>query len=415
MVQKGLTTGSFSPDEIGYTEISFSEHEYQSRQQALRQLMARDQIDLLYITNPDMICYLHGFRTGWYKANSPIRYPQIYGTVISQHSDHMLHFDNPTEAPVLAMTSVCKDNRYFSSREAKPNIQFVMDELKKLGWLNGKVGMEFQCYLPNRVVSEQIEQAFIEHNTHVVDASVMIRETRQVKSPAELKYIEKAVRLCELGHNTIRKKARIGMTELQLFGEVIRSMADEGGELAALIPIFTVSPYRNGQMVAIGHSLPSNRKIEIDTILTADLCGVVHRYHGNIMQGHYMGKPPSSLIERYQRAAGVYDVFESECKAGMTVREVNKILRRYYQDAGLENEPGWALGYELGLSLPPDWVGDFYFNINDDKYLDRVFKADMITNFESLFNTSLIETLHWQNSGVRRLSSEKPGLSVISI
>ena len=275
--------------------------------------------------------------------------------------------------------------------------------------------MEFRCYIPNRVISEQIEQAFIEHNTKVVDVSVMLRQTRLVKSTAEISYIEQAVGLCEIGHAAIRTKAKTGMTELELFGEVIRAMAANGGELAALIPIFTVSPFIKDHMVAIGHSLPGHRAIEADTILTADLCGVVHRYHGNIMQGHYFGEPPKELVDRYRRAAGVYDVIENECKAGMTVADVNKILNRYYREVGLGDEPGWALGYELGLSLPPDWVGEFYFNIKDDDYLDRVFEANMITNFESLFNTSLIETLHWHESGVRRLSKSPPGLSVIPV
>ena len=142
---------------------------------------------------------------------------------------------------------------------------------------------------------------------------------------------------------------------------------------------------------------------------------MVHRYHGNILQGHYFGEPPGEMLRRYELAAGVYDVFTSEFKAGMTVREVNKRLQRYYQDAGLAEEDGWALGYELGLSLPPDWVGEFYYNIHDDLYLDRVFKPGMVTNFESLFNTSLIETMLWEEEGVRLLSSKPPGLSVVPL
>jgi len=415
MTKTGLTTGIFDPSDSDFQEISFGEQEYLNRQRELRKLMVRDDIDLLYITNPDLICYLHGFRAGWYKGNAPMRYPQTYGTAIVADSEEIIHFDNPTEAPVLARTSVSTDNRYFSSREAEPNIRFVMDELKRETWLRGRIGIEMSCYLPNRLISEKFEQAFTQAGCAVVDVSAMVREGRRIKSPAEIAYIEEAVRIAEIGHATIRELARIGMTELELFGEVIRAMAAQGGELAALIPIFTVSPYRDGRMVAIGHTLPGHRTIQADTILTADLCGVVHRYHGNVMRGHYMGEPPTELQERYRRASGVYGVIESQCRAGMTVGEVNKVLRHYYESCGLSSEPGWALGYELGLSLPPDWVGEFYFNIDDDQYLDREFKLNMITNFESLFNTSLIETLHWRANDVRLLSRTQPALSVVSI
>ena len=38
----------------------------------------------------------------------------------------------------------------------------------------------------------------------------------------------------------------------------------------------------------------------------------------------------------------------SRMRAGMTVRAFNAIARRYYEGVGLWNQPGWALGYELG-------------------------------------------------------------------
>ena len=93
----------------------------------------------------------------------------------------------------------------------------------------------------------------------------------------------------------------------------------------------------------------------------------------------------------------------SEVRAGMTVGKVNAILRRYYEDVGLWETPGWGLGYELGLSLPPDWVGEFYFNVRDDQYLDRVFEENMVTNYESIFNTALIDTVVFERDGVRIL------------
>ena len=144
----------------------------------------------------------------------------------------------------------------------------------------------------------------------------------------------------------------------------------------------------------------------------SSLCGVIDRYHGNLLRGHYLGAPPKKLVEKYRLAAGAFDVIRSECRAGQTQREVTAILRRYYEDCGLWDTPGWALGYELGLSLPPDWVGDFYFNLRDakDEYLDRVFEPGMVTNFESLFGTALIDTLIWRENGVEILGKTRLGL-----
>jgi hypothetical protein len=56
------------------------------------------------------------------------------------------------------------------------------------------------------------------------------------------------------------------------------------------------------------------------------------------------------------------------------------------------------------LSLPPDWVGEFYFNVRDDKYLDRVFEENMVTNYESMFNTWLVDTCVYGRQRARFLS-----------
>jgi len=383
------------------TELAFEPEEYHARIQKVRQLMAEQKIDLLYVTTPEHVCYLHGFFASWYKANSPMRYPQVYGTAIHVDSDAFIHFDNPSELPLLTKHSISTDNRFFTSREAAPNIGFIMSQLKAQGWLGGTVAMEYWSYVPNRAISTMFEGAFLTEGCRVVDGSAILRRVRRVKSPAEIAYIEKACALADVGHDTIRRLLRPGISELELFGEVTRDMMAAGSEFPALIPIFNAVPVHDGQSAATGHAMAGRRKIRPGEMLKADLCGVYHRYHGNVMRGYYLGDPPAAMIDRHRRAAGGFDVMRTQVRAGMTVREVIEVLRRYYQEVGLWNVAGWALGYELGLSLPPDWVGEFYFNARDDKYLDRVFEENMVTNFESIFSTWLVDTCVYERTGAR--------------
>jgi Xaa-Pro aminopeptidase len=244
-----------------------------------------------------------------------------------------------------------------------------------------------------------------------------VRAARRVKSAAEQAKIREAVAICDIGHATIAKEMRPGMTELELFGLVTAAMMKAGGEFPALIPIFNASPVVDGEPQMLGHAMAGRRTISEGEILEADLCGVVDRYHGNLLRGHYLGEAPKKLVEKYRLAAGVFDVIRAECRAGQTQREVTAILTRYYKDCGLWDTPGWALGYELGLSLPPDWVGDFYFNLRDSKpeYTERVFEPGMVTNFESLYGTALIDTLIWHESGVEILGKTRLGLLSVPV
>lgn len=409
----GLLPGVNDPWPEELRDLAFDREEYLGRIRRVRTVMAEQGIDLLYVTAPDHICYLHGYFASWYKAHSPMRYPQLYGTVIHVDSDDFIHFDNPTEAPLLQKTSVSTDNRFFSSREAEPTLKFIVDELRAKGWSRGTVGLEYWSYIPNRAVSEMMENAFRSAGYNVVDASAVVRRVRRVKSPAEIAYIEKAVELADIGHETILKTLRPGITELELFGEVTAAMMKAGSEFPALIPIFNAVPLRGDRPIATGHAMAGRKVIQAGEELRADLSGVYYRYHGNVLRGYVLGDVPKGLEERTRLAAGAFDVIRREVKAGMTVGEVNAVLRRYYEEVGLWDTPGWGLGYELGISLPPDWVGEFYFNVRDDKYLDRVFEENMVTNYESIFNTALIDTLVFERDGTRILS--RTPLEVFSV
>ncbi len=401
----GLAPGAFETLASEPTELAFSREEYAGRIRKVRGLMAEAGIDVLYVTTPEHVCWLHGYFASWYKANAPMRYPQLYGTVIHVDHDEFIHFDNPTELPVLAKSSVSTDNRFFSSREASANIPFIIGELKAKGWLTGTLGMEHWSYVPNRAISTMLEGAFLDEGARVVDASRILRKARLVKSPAEIATIEKAASFADIGIETIRRELRPGMTELELFGLVTAAMMKAGSEFPALIPIFNAVPVRNGRPVSAGHAMAGRKTIEAGEFLTADLCGVYNRYHANVMRGFYVGEPSREMIEQHRKAAGIFDLFRTEVKAGMTVGEVNALIRRYLTEVGLADGAGWVLGYELGLSLPPDWVGEFYFHYQDEKYLDRVFEENMVTNLESLFNTWFIDTLVYGPNGSRIVSN----------
>ena len=407
-VALGMTPSGTDVSVLGTPQLAFPEAEYRSRIDKLRRAMADARIDMMWITSPEVVCWLHGYFASWYKAQSPMRYPQCYGTAVHVDHDNIIFFDNPTEMGVTQQFSISTDNRWFQSREAAPNIEFVMKELEAEGWLKGTVGMEYWSYLPNRAISTMFEGAFRAYGANVVDGTAVTRRVRRVKSALEIEAIEEAVRICAVGHKVIMENLRPGITELELFGQVTAAMMAEGGEFPALIPIFNAQPMKDGVPVHVGHGMAGRRVIQEGEYLGADLSGVYKRYHGNICRGYVVGEPPRKLAELTAKAAGVFDVIASEVKAGMTVAEVNKVLNRYYDDVGLSGTPGWVLGYEMGLSLPPDWVGDFYFHFMDTKYLDRVFEENMVTNFESIFSTCLIDMLVYGKDGTRVLNGGVP-------
>ena len=276
--RKGMTPGRFDRSKLGAQELAFPRGEYAAREAKLKKLLQREKIDLLWLTTPDAVAWLHGYVVSWYKANAPMRYPQLYGTSVPANADGLLHFDNPSEEAILARNSVVPETRFFNSREPDEVLPFIVAELKAKGWLKPgtRIGMEAWSYLPNHAIQQMLEKAFRAAGAEIVDASKVTREARRVKSAAEHQKIREAVAVCDIGHDTIVREMRPGMTELELFGLVTAAM-----RRATLFQVLGIVLVENGLALA-ALSLPGEPSLAIeigvavDLLLVALVAGVFH-------------------------------------------------------------------------------------------------------------------------------------------
>jgi len=397
---KPRVSGSFDRENAEPVELAFPKSEYEARWTKAKGMMEAEGVDILYATAPAHMCWLHGYYAAWYRTQAPSNWGACLGTALCQDWDEPIHFDAIGEDPLLYKTSVASDLRFFDDRSPEGQPSFIVKQLKESGLIRPgtRVGMEFRSFQPNRWVQETIEKAFREAGCEVVDASMILRTARGVKSAAEIAYIEEATRICELGHEAARKEIRPGVTELDVEAEMAHAMHHAGGELSA-IPIMIQSGNTIG-----GHQMPRRRKIQSNEHIKIDCSGVVFRYHGNILRGYWTGEPPAEVRERYARSAGSWEVFAREARAGRPVREVNAELRRYYKDCGFEGkQAGWCIGYELGIALPPDWVDEFNFSYDEDPPDDVVWQEGFVGNFETLWDTGLIDTFVIEKDGARNL------------
>lgn len=387
-------------------ELPFSSKEYEQRLLRIREMMAREEIDLLYITAPDSMCYLHGYTARWYRGHSTTAWPPLAGTAVHVDYDYPIHLDSIGEERLLLRTSSVKDKRYYLDERMEQGLSFIVGELKAEGWLDGTVGLEFCSHVPNRAVSEAIEAAFLSNGCgEVIDATIPIRSIRRVKSTQEIAYIEEAGRICDVGHQAVIDTLRPGVTELDVYGETVRAMAEVGGEISGIVGAISSGPY------LAGHGLNSRRVIEEGDMVFYDPCGVYNRYHANLARGYFVGEPPPELVKLYKLSAGSYEVLQGIAKAGVPIPEVCRELRRYYEDVGIWELRGWVGGYELGISFPPDWVGEFVWTVEEET--EGLFLENEVTNYESILNTFLIDTFIYEKDGVRRLSEIPPELIAV--
>ncbi len=361
------------------TELGFSLAEFRARLDAVRARMAADNIDLLWLMAPESLYYVSGYTCEWYQAQSPKQWPATSGIAVHVEHDRFILFDTPSEQVMCRFVTCADDIRTFPIDNRRDGIAFIMDELEAEGWLGGTVGMELYSYRPNPAISARFRAAFEAHGSRVTDGSDILREVRWIKSPQEIACLEQAARITDIGLAAAKNAIRPGVTELDVYGEMIHAMAKAGGENPGI-----TLPVLSGPKANTGHSLASRKVIMAGEQVNVDVCGVYWRYHANAARSFYVGDPPQDVLDYHAMSAGVFDVIADILKPGLTVGELVRTARQYYDEAGIWSDAGWVGGYELGLAFPPDWVGNFVYEMSHSDS-EKAFEARTCVNFESQF------------------------------
>jgi Xaa-Pro aminopeptidase len=97
-------------------ELGFSLAEFKSRLHAIRQRMAQDNIDLLWLMAPESLYYVSGYTCEWYQAQSPKQWPATSGIAIHVDHDRFIMFDTPSERVMCRDRQSARRHRFHRRR-----------------------------------------------------------------------------------------------------------------------------------------------------------------------------------------------------------------------------------------------------------------------------------------------------------
>jgi Xaa-Pro aminopeptidase len=396
-------------------ELAFGEAEFRARLLRIRARMDQDGIDVLWLTAPESLYYVSGYKCIWYQAQGPKQWPATSGIAIHRDRDDFILFDTPSEAVMCRFVTCARDIRVFPMGQRRDGIAFIVAELAAAGWLaRGTLGMEFHSYRPNPAISRRFRDAFAGAGMTVTDGSDILREVRWVKSAAEIACLEKAAEIADIGFEAARDAIRPGVTELEVYGEITAAMARAGGEAPGL-----TLPVNSGLKANCGHALASRKAIRAGEQVNVDISGVYNRYHANGGRVFHVGEPPKEVRDYHRRAAGVFEVIDEILRPDLPVAELVARTRAYYEEAGIWSDAAWVGGYELGIAFPPDWVGNYVYEMTDVTS-ERILEPGTVVNFESQFFaprlsgiTYYIDTLLFTAERAHRPLQFEPELVVI--
>ena len=408
-------------------------------------------------------------------------------------SNNLLVFDSSDHERLLELTSSVSRSqfRYFDlpDKNANPDdadtslkgvCGFVLNVLKEEKWIESRItdqwpeietkilGLELCSHRQNVAVTDSLREAIGSYKIKIKEGkeegdrekyiSGMLRGLQTIKEPAELKWIRDAGKILDAAYKHLMEDElrwkrtetslptlQVGlvpeMTELQVWAEMEWAMAQLGGESAGLHN--TVSKSRS-----YCHALSSTRRIG-DGALLLDPSGVKHRYHANTARTFYVGDkaPPLALIKASLIAGGAIEILKEKCKEILLYNEKNTIpktfadlnqeLLKYYKSFKIKNDADvtiwdrrdWIGGYQLGISFPPDWVGEFSWNVvtaeaaDKDQIFEHLSVEDdkkivpgLVTNFESFIGGyGFIDTIIFKDDGIEVVSQHSQTLYLVHL
>jgi Xaa-Pro aminopeptidase len=358
------------------SEAAFPAEEYQQRLERIRASMADQGLDVLFLSAPESICYVSGYAADWYRSQSSSDWKPASGIAISTESEHYIHFDESDEQLLMKILTFSRDV-VIHQHSDPPMKDVIVAELERRGWLKGTVGLEMWSYRPNRGYSEMFQAALEEKGCRVIDATKLVRRLRNIKSERELECVRTAQRMADLGMTAARAALQPGVTELDVYAEIVHAMAKAGSEN----PAITVGA---GEGSAAVHALPSRRKIRPGDLVNIDICGVNNRYHATLARTFSIGRPSAAVQAYAGKVIGAVELVAEAIRPNLPIADLLAPLEEYCRRVGIWEDQWWIGGYELGIAFPPDTVGEFYFDIDDDPG-DAVFSPGIVSTFESNF------------------------------
>ncbi len=192
-----------------------------------------------------------------------------------------------------------------------------------------------------------------------VDASMLLRKTRTVKSPLEREWIREAGRQVESVMRYLKEWVRPGMTELEIAAEaeyVARNAGHQGiirmrsfnaelfygvvsaGESANQPTNFDGPSGSSGLYPSAVHPA-GRRKVETGMSLVVDFMGAHMGYLCDTTRMFFMGKPPESVVEAHQACLTIQALIAERLVPGTIPSQL------YDEVQSLSRELGIASGF----------------------------------------------------------------------
>ena len=387
---------------------AFSDEEFAQRKQRVIEQMTAAGIDTLLVTSPANITYLTGYDMVWYYLRTP--------TAVAIHASDQatLFFDLEYHRPTVEYLAVVDDVACYESFHGAPEV--MVAELARRDWVTGRFALELWSRNPNGLVLDELKVGLATAGAEVIDGSWLVDNLRLTKSTAEIEVMRAAAEIADQAMAVVADAVRVGMTEIELAGVALHAMMSAGGG----DPAIRVA-VRSGPRFIARHCPPSHRRFAPGELVWVNFCGSLHRYHADLGRLLSLGEPDSRWPALIEQASSITDRALGTVKPGQSTQVLQDAADTAIDEAQLRGQAVLIGGYDMGIAIPPDWVGHS-FTKSARGFRPANYDVGMTTNFEMLFRSGadwrggagggFIDTVLMTDTGIEVLSARRRDIVV---
>ena len=352
------------------SHLPFEKAEYERRLARVREAMAAQQLDLLFIEDPSNMAWLTGY-DGWsfyvhqgvlvfldedpvwwgrsQDANGALRTVWMDDANVAWYPDH--YVQSTLCHPMELLAAMIRDRGYGSSR--------IGVELENY-YFSAKAFLVLQHELPDAILA---------------DATALVNWQRAVKSEPEIAFMRKAARISEKIIDYVIERVEPGVRKsevvAEIYGKAIRGTDEDWGDYPAIVPLLP-----SGSDAAAPHLTWDGRIFEKDMATFFEIAGCYRRYHAPFCRTIFLGTPPDYFRRAEEALVEGLEAGLQAAQPGNTAADIARALALPLERAGIERSA--RAGYPIGLSYPPDW-GERTISIREGD--DTVLEPGMTFHF----------------------------------
>jgi ectoine hydrolase len=330
-------------------EKTFEKAEYARRVADTKRRMQAAGFDLLICQDPANMGWLTGF-AGW-----SFYVPQC--VLVHLEEEWPIWFGRAQDAKCATVTTDLPARNVvpFSERLVHHPVEHPYDELAQLindrSWGKARIGVEMDAHYYTARCHAHLVMGL--PNARFSNNGDLVNWARLVKSPAELKLMREAGKICTEAMKAGIAKMKPGVPQHHVVAEIYHAQTmgvpgGAGGDYTAICPLMPV-----GEGTSTPHLTWSDTPLPNDSLVMLEIAGSRRGYHAPLTRTVHLGKPPKEMLDVAKVAVEGVDAGLAMAKPGCTAELVEAAWQAVLRRNGLSKES--RVGYSVGLSFPPDW------------------------------------------------------------